>query len=163
MPICEDDERDPSEVVPWEFVGWLEETTCGQGIPFFDRTWLDAFLKLNGIGSNKVVLPANVMESFLKVTDIGDDGSRHPLGPEIFQAQQQAKSKSKDPYAIEVIFPLVTQILEQRGAIDKSNEKYMPDKTLPLKLDDGKKYDLQRNSLRVHLGRLKKKYFQPPQ
>lgn len=160
---CEDEDKYPSELAPWEFVAWLEEVCWGEEIRFFDRTWLDAFLKLHGIGPNKIMLPANVMESFLKVTDIGDDGGRHPLGPDIFQAQQQAKSRGNDPYAIEVIFPLVFRILDERGAIDESNEKYVPGKTLSVKLDDRSIYDLKRDSLRVQLGRLKKKYFQPPQ
>lgn len=160
---CEDDEKYPSELAPWEFVAWLEEICHGEEISFFDRIWLDAFLKLHGLEPKKTLLPADVMRSFQKVTDIGDDGGRHPLGSDLLLAQQRAKTNCTDPYDIDVIFPLMSHILEKRGAIDKSNAKYVPGKRLPVKRDDGSDYLLLRDSLRVYLNRRKEKYFRQPE
>lgn len=160
---CEDDEECPPELTPSEFVAWLEEVCYCEEIGFFDTTWLNVFLKLHGLESKKTILPANLMKSFQKVTEIGDDGGRHPLGSVILQAQQQAKSNCTDPFDIEVIFPLMFHILDTRGVIDRLNQKYIPGKKLPVKLDDGRIYFFARDSLRVHLNRLKKKYFRQPQ
>lgn len=160
---CEDDGNSPSEIDPVEFVAWLEEVCRCEEISFFDRTWLDVFLRLHRLEPRNTILPANVMKSFQKVTDIGDDGGRHALGSDILQAQLQAKSNCTDPYDIDVIFLLMSHILDERGAIDRLHDKYVPGKILPVKLDDERNYLLVRNSLRVHLNRLKEKYFEHPQ
>lgn len=160
---CEDEEQYLSEVKPTMFVAWLEELCWNEEIYFFDRTWLDVFLKLHGLGPGKTVLPASVVESFLKVTDISGDSGWHPLSADISRAQREAISRGSDPYAIEVIFPLVSRILDERGAIDRSSDQYVSGKVLPVNLEDGSPYTLKRDSLRVQLGRLKTKRFTRPQ
>jgi len=160
---CDDEEQYQSEVEPVRFVAWLEELCLYDDIHFFDRTWLDAFLKLHGLGSEKIILPASVVESFKKMTNIGDDDGWHRLGSEILKAQHEAISQGRDPYAIKIIFPLVSRILDDRGAINRSSEKYVSGKALPVTLEDGSLYVLKRESLRVHLGRLKSKSCAPPQ
>ncbi|MEX3930358.1 hypothetical protein AB4Y32_00840 [Paraburkholderia phymatum] len=159
---CEDEGQYLSEVEPVIFVAWLEELCLYDEILFFDRTWLDAFLKLHGLGATKIVLPASVVESFLKVTDIGDDGGWHPLGSDILKAQREAISRGSDPYAIEIIFPIVSRILDDRGAINRSSEKYESGRVLPVTLEDGGPYVLKRDSLRVQLGRLKSRRYTSP-
>ncbi len=158
---CEDENKYLPELDPVEFLAWLEELCWEEKIHLFDRRWLDACLKLYGLGVSKTILPADVVGSFLKVTDIGDDGGWHPLGTDISEAQREAISRGKDPYAIEVVFPLLIRILDDRRAIDRANVKYVSGKTLPVMLHDGSLYVLKRDSLRVQLGRLRTKYFTP--
>jgi hypothetical protein len=135
---CEDEQDYPLELDPVDFVVWLEELCWNEEIRFFDRTWLDAFLKLHGIGKSKAILPADVVASFHKVTDIGDDGGWHPLSTDISEAQHEAISKGKEPFAIGVVFPLVISILDTRGVIDRSDKNYVRGKAIPVKLDDGR-------------------------
>ncbi|MFM0213253.1 hypothetical protein PQQ96_38345 [Paraburkholderia sediminicola] len=158
---CEDENEYLLELDPVVFVAWLEELCWNEEIRFFDRIWLDAFLKLHGIASNKAILPTGIVESFQKLTDIGDDGSWHPLVDDIVEAQREAVSKGKDRYAIEVIFPLVIRILDDRRAIDRKNEAYVSGKSLPVRMGDDSVYILKRDSLRVQLNRLKAKHFAP--
>jgi len=156
---CEDEDEYLLELDPVTFVAWLEELCSNEEISFFDQVWLDAFLKLHGIAANKAVLPIGIVESFQKLTDIGDDGSWHRLGSDIVAAQREAVCEDKDRYAIEVIFPRVIRILLDRDAIDRSNKEYISGKTLPVKMEDGSLYILKRDSLRVQLNRLKAKHF----
>lgn len=154
---CEDENCHLAAIQPIAFVAWLEELCWNGDIRLRDRTWLDAFLKLHGLEPNQAILPSSITQSFLKVTEIGRAGGWHPLGPEISEAQQEALSRKKDPYAIDVIFPLISGILDARGTIDKSNAEYIPGKTLPIAMDDGSLYVLNRGSLRVYLNRLKRR------
>jgi hypothetical protein len=156
---CEDEKQYLLELDPSDFVIWLEELCWNEEIRFFDRVWLDAFLKLHGIAPNKAILPTGIVESFQKLTDIGDDGSWHPLAADIVEAQREAVSKGKDRYSIEVIFPLLIRILDDRGALDRANEDYVSGKSLPVRMDDESLYTLKRDSLRVQLNRLKAKHF----
>ncbi|WP_144157628.1 hypothetical protein [Paraburkholderia sp. BCC1885] len=160
---CEDEAKYELALEPFTFLAWLEELCRNEEIRFFDRVWLDVFLKLNGLESNRTILPTSVVESFQKLTDIGDEGRWHPLDSDIVAAQREAVSEHKDRYAIEVIFPRVIRILLDRDAIDRSNKEYVPGKTLPVKMEDGSLYILKRDSLRVQLNRLKAKHFAPPQ
>lgn len=158
---CEDEQDYPLELDPVKFVVWLEELCWNEEIRFFDRTWLHAFLKLHGIGKNNAILPADVVASFQKVTDVGDDGGWHPLGTHISEAQREAISQCKEPFAIEVVFPLIIGILEARGVIDRLDKNYVSGKAIPVKLDDGRVYVLKRDTLRVQLNRLRTKRFAP--
>lgn len=160
---CEDEGQYLSEIEPIIFLAWTEDMCLCEEIPLFDQTWLKAFLKLLTPVSEKTVLPTAVVQSFLQITDIRPDDGRHRLAPDILKAQREAVSRGCNPYAIEVIFPLLVHILDGRGAIDRRNEKYVSGKALPVTLADGGLHVLKRESLRVHLGRLKIKGGVSPQ
>ncbi|WP_250519830.1 hypothetical protein [Caballeronia sp. NCTM1] len=158
---CEDEQDYPLELDPVKFVVWLEELCWNEEICFFDRTWLDAFLKLHGTGKKNAILPADVVASFQKVTEVGDASGWHPLSTDISEAQREAISQGMEPFAIKIVFPLIIGILEARGVIDRSDKKYVSGRAIPVKLDDGRVYVLRRDTLRVQLNRLKTKRFAP--
>lgn len=150
---CEDEGKYLPEIEPFTFVSWLEELCLDESISFFDRTWLDAFLKLHGPKSTKVVLPDSVMQSLKQVTDAAGNAGYHPLAHEILQAQREARSRGRDPHSIKVIFPLLSRLLDDQDAIDRASEQYVAGRVLPVTLEDGARYVLRRTSLRVYLNR----------